>query len=157
MNKQLVIVLMAAVVLSGCTQGMGPKEGTGTLLGATAGAVLGSNVGKGKGNIAAIAIGTLAGALFGQEIGRSLDRADRIAMGQNAQYSLEYTPSRQTTTWNNPDSGNSGSLTPIRTYQTETGRYCREYRQTVYIGERQQEAYGMACRQPDGTWQIINE
>src|SRR6056297_2608486 len=157
MIKQLIIVLMAGLVLAGCTQNMGPKEGTGTLLGATAGAVLGSNVGKGKGNIAAIAIGTLAGALFGQEIGRSLDRADRIAMGQNAQDSLEYAPSKETTTWNNPDSGNSGAMTPLRTYQTETGRYCREYRQTVYIGGQQQEAYGTACRQPDGTWQIINE
>ena len=135
---------------------MGPKEGAGTLLGATAGAVAGSNIGKGKGNIAAIAIGTLAGALFGQEIGRSLDRADRIAMGQNAQYSLEYTRSHETTRWNNPDSGNSGSMTPVQTYQTGSGQYCREYRQTVYIGGQEQDAYGTACRQPDGTWEIQN-
>ena len=156
MKHILIGILIAALLLPGCTQSMGPKEGTGTLLGAGAGAVLGSNIGKGKGNVVAIAIATLAGALFGQEIGRSLDRADRIAMGQNAQYSLEYTRTNETTTWQNPDSGHSGSMTPLHTYQTQNGQYCREYQQTVNIGGRQQQAYGTACRQPDGTWLILN-
>ena len=155
--RQVLVLLMAFAFLSvGCTQHMGAKEGTGTLLGATAGAVLGSNVGKGKGNVVAIAIGSLAGALFGQEIGRSLDRADRIAMGQNAQYALEYTRSNEVTHWDNPDSGNSGSMTPTRTYQQAAGKYCREYRQMVMIGSEQQNAYGTACRQPDGNWIINN-
>lgn len=156
MKRLLVLLLVALLSLSGCTQSMGPKEGAGTLLGAGAGAVLGSNVGKGKGSVVAIAIGTLAGALFGQEIGRSLDRADRLAMGQNAQYSLEHTRTNETTSWQNPDSGNSGSLTPTRTYQQTSGQYCREYRQTVVIGGQEQHAYGNACRQPDGNWQIQN-
>jgi surface antigen len=156
MKKILVFVMISALVLPGCTQNMGPKEGVGTLLGAGAGAVAGSNIGKGKGNVVAIAIATLAGAFFGQEIGRSLDRADRIAMGQNAQYSLEYTKTNETTTWQNPDSGNAGAMTPVRTYQEPTGQYCREYRQEVMIAGKQQQAYGNACRQPDGTWIIQN-
>ena len=156
MKKHLVLVLIGSLLLAGCAQNMGPKEGAGTLLGATAGAILGSNVGGGRGNIAAIAIGTLAGALFGQEIGRSLDQADRVAMGQNAQYSLEYARSHETTSWNNPDSGNSGSMTPIKTYKASNGEYCREYRQTVMIGGKEQDAYGTACRQPDGSWLIQN-
>lgn len=156
MRNVLILLTVFVFLMAGCTQNMGPKEGVGTLLGATGGAVLGSNIGKGKGNVVAIAIGTLAGALFGQEIGRSLDRADRIAMGQNAQYALEYTRSNETTPWNNPDSGNSGSMTPIRTYQPEAGQYCREYQQTVVIGGQEQHAYGTACRQPDGSWLINN-
>jgi len=156
MRRVLILVMIFSLLAAGCTQHMGQKEGAGALLGATGGAILGSNIGKGKGNIAAIAIGALAGALFGQEIGRSLDRADRIAMGQNAQYSLEYAPSNTTTTWNNPDSGNSGTLTPVRTYQEPSGQYCREYLQTVVIGGQQQDAYGTACRQPDGSWEIQN-
>ncbi|MDB4470865.1 RT0821/Lpp0805 family surface protein [Deltaproteobacteria bacterium] len=156
MVKKLILLLILILLLTGCTQHYGPKEGTGALLGATAGAILGSNVGKGDGNIVAIAIGALAGALFGQELGRSLDRADRIAMGQNAQYSLEHTRSEETTSWNNPDTGNSGAMTPTRTYQAADGQYCREYRQTVNIAGQQQDAYGTACRQPDGTWMIQN-
>ncbi len=156
MRHMLILAMVFALLTAGCTQHMGPKEGVGTVLGATGGAILGSNIGKGKGNVVAIAIGTLAGALFGQEVGRSLDRADRIAMGQNAQYSLEYAPSNTTTTWNNPDSGNSGTMTPVRTYEPAPGKYCREYRQTVIIGGQEQDAYGTACRQPDGTWEINN-
>ncbi|WP_303722064.1 RT0821/Lpp0805 family surface protein [Malonomonas rubra] len=156
MRKNLTLWLIIILLIGGCTQYYGPKEGTGALLGATAGAILGSNIGKGQGNIAAIAIGALAGALFGQEIGRSLDRADRIAMGQNAQYSLEYTPSHETTYWNNPDSGNSGSMTPTGTFQKGDGQYCREYQQVVSISGKKQEAYGTACRQPDGSWIIQN-
>ena len=44
---------------------------------------------------------------------------------------------------------------PVETYQTSSGQYCREYLQTVVIGGQQQQAYGTACRQPDGSWKII--
>lgn len=152
----VILLLILSLLIAGCAQQAGPKESVGTLLGATAGAILGSNVGKGKGNIVAIAIGTLAGATFGREIGSSLDRADRRAMGENAQYSLEHTKSNETTRWDNPDSKHSGTMTPIRTYQETAGQYCREYRQTVTVGNQEQEAYGTACRQPDGSWLIQN-
>ncbi len=32
--------------------------------------------------------------------------------------------------------------------------YCREYRTEITIAGQQQDAYGTACRRPDGTWQI---
>ena len=35
--------------------------------------------------------------------------------------------------------------------------YCREYTRTVYIGNRQQDAYGTACLQPNGDWKIVDE
>jgi len=103
----------------------------------------------------AVAVGTMAGALIGQGIGQSLDRADRLAMERNAQYALENTRTDQPTTWENPDTGHSGTFTPTRTYQAAEGQYCREYTQRVQIGGQEQQAYGTACRQPDGTWMII--
>jgi surface antigen len=39
--------------------------------------------------------------------------------------------------------------------QNNNGQYCREYRQTVKVGGKTQEGYGTACRQPDGTWKIV--
>jgi hypothetical protein len=36
------------------------------------------------------------------------------------------------------------------------GEECREYQGTAQIGESQQPIYGTACRQPDGTWRIVN-
>ena len=53
------------------------------------------------------------------------------------------------------DSGHSGSVTPIRTYQS-AGTYCREYQQTVIIGGKQEQSYGTACRQPDGSWKVVS-
>ena len=156
MFKRWILLFSAlTLVLTGCAPAMGPKESAGTLLGAGTGALIGSQIGRGSGNLVAVAVGTLAGALIGQSVGQSLDRADYLYMRRNAQQSLEYTPSRRTTTWVNPDSGHRGSFTPLKTYRENDGRYCREYRQQVFIAGRMQQAYGTACRQPDGTWQII--
>jgi surface antigen len=155
MKKTGVLMLIFSLLLLGCAPSMGPKEGAGTLLGAGTGALLGSQVGSGRGTIVAVAIGTLAGAIMGQEIGKSLDKADRIMMERNAQYALEYTRTNQPTTWRNPDSGNFGTVTPVETYQTSQGQYCREYYQTVTVGGQAQQAYGTACRQPDGSWLIV--
>lgn len=33
--------------------------------------------------------------------------------------------------------------------------YCREYIQTITVGNKTKEAYGKACFQPDGSWKII--
>lgn len=156
MKKMIVLISVALLVLSGCApHASGPREQTGTIIGAGTGALLGAQVGSGRGRLVAVAIGTLAGALLGQDIGRTLDRADQIAMQQNAQYALEHAPTQSSTPWRNPDSGNRGEITPIETYQTSVGQYCREYHQTVWIGGEKQEAYGTACRQPDGSWKII--
>ena len=62
-----------------------------------------------------------------------------------------------TITWNNQQTGNYGSVTPVQTYEPEPGRYCREFQQQVVIGGKQQDAYGTACRQPDGSWEIVAE
>lgn len=33
--------------------------------------------------------------------------------------------------------------------------YCREYTQTLKIADHIQKAYGTACLQPDGSWQLM--
>ncbi len=33
--------------------------------------------------------------------------------------------------------------------------YCREYTQSLKIGNALQQGYGTACRQPDGSWQLM--
>ncbi len=99
---------------------------------------------------------TLAGAAAGAAVGKLLDRADRLAMQQTYNSALETGRTNQTSTWRNPDSGHSGTVTPIKTYRTSGGQYCREYQQTVNIGGRTEQAYGTACRQPDGSWKVVN-
>lgn len=151
-----IVAVSAAFLVSGCAQDQGNKQTAGTLLGAVGGAVAGAQFGKGSGQLVGVALGTLAGAFLGSEIGRSLDNADRAIMAQKTQNTLETAPTGQTSTWNNPDSGARGTVTPTRTYQTASNEYCREYQQTVSINGKQETAYGTACRQADGSWKVVN-
>jgi len=153
---KLLAALLILLLGVACAPNMGPKETGGTIIGAGTGALLGSTIGDGHGRLVAVAVGTLAGALIGQGVGQSLDRADQLAMQNTAQQTLERNPSYQPGTWQNPDTGNYGSVTPTRTYQMASGQYCREYTQTVTVGGEQQQAYGTACRQPDGSWKVVN-
>ena len=152
----IALATAAAVLLGGC-QNMqdNPKQTVGTVLGAGTGALLGSKIGGGRGAMAATAIGALAGAYLGSEIGKSLDNADRAVSQRTAQSALETGRTGQTTSWRNPDSGNSGTYTPTSTYRTASGQDCREFEQTITVGGRSEKAMGRACRQSDGTWQIV--
>ena len=149
--KRIIFLLVCALMLAACT-----KEEQGMVLGAAVGGILGNQIGGGSGRVIATAVGVAAGAAIGGKIGRQLDEKDRLQMQMAYQQSLEYNRSGQATTWNNPDSGNYGSFTPERTTQNAHGQYCREYQQTVVVAGEEQQAYGRACRQRDGTWQIMN-
>jgi surface antigen len=149
-------VLVVVALVAGCQNGQsdfGPKTGFGAALGAAGGGLLAAAAGGGGTGIAA---GVLLGGLAGGALGSTLDAQDRRIATQNSQNALETVPSGTTTTWRNPDSGNSGTLTPTRTFQNNSGQYCREYQQTITIGGKQEQSYGTACRQPDGTWKIVS-
>ncbi len=148
----LVSAIGMAFLLTGC-ETSGPKTAIGGLGGAAAGGLLAAALG-GKGT--GIAAGTILGGLLGGVIGDRLDTADRQRANEAASRALESAPSGQTVTWRNPDSGNTGAVTPVRTYQTSTGQYCREYTQTINIGGERHQSYGTACREPDGSWRIVS-
>jgi len=152
-SKKVTAVALAASLLAACTD-MGPKESTGTLIGAGAGAVVGGQIGGGEGRLVGVAVGTLLGALLGGEIGRSMDRADEMA-AQQAYEQAQSAPINRTITWENPDNGHYGTVTPVREGTSTVGEYCREFQQTVTIGGREERAYGVACQQPDGSWKIV--
>jgi len=80
--------------------------------------------------------------------------ADAALIDESAQDSMEFNKTFETTEWVNPDTGNRGTITPTETYETDGGRYCREFHQTVTIGGEEVEAYGTACRNEDGSWEI---
>ena len=133
--------------------GPGPKENTGTLLGAGSGALLGAAVaGGGTGNrLAGAAIGGLLGGLIGNRIGASLDDDDKQRAYAAQMDALERSPSGAPVSWRNPDSGRYGTIVPGPAY-VEAGHNCRSFTHTIYIDGRPQTARGTACRNPDGTW-----
>ena len=47
-------------------------------------------------------------------------------------------------------------IVPTQSYRThKDGRYCREYIGTASIGGQTREVYGKACRQEDGSWELV--
>ena len=147
--KILALLILISFALISCE---GHKTAVGGLGGATAGGLLGHAFGGGT---AGIIGGAIAGGLIGGAIGSHMDANDRRESERASQQAFESAASGQTTSWSNPDSGNSGTITPTRTYQDADGQYCREYRQTIYIKGEPHQSYGTACRQPDGSWRII--
>ena len=130
-TKIIAASLIVASFATGCEN---PKQAIGTVGGGALGALAGSAIGKGRGNIVATAMGAVAGALVGGHVGGQLDRADKERAERTAQAALETSPIRTTAQWRNPDTGNSGTITPTRTFQNN-GMYCREYQQTIVVGE----------------------
>ncbi len=144
------LVLAAALVTAGCAT-HGHKEDVGMLIGGVMGGVLGSQVGSGRGRTLATAAGAVVGGAVGASVGRSMDELDRMKMSAT----LETTRTGVASEWQNPDTGYYYRMEPTRTYETAEGP-CREYTMDAEIGGRTEQVYGTACRQPDGSWQIIN-
>jgi surface antigen len=124
----------------------------GSALGAAAGGLLGSQFGKKGGKAAMTITGILAGALVGGYLGRSMDPVDQGCVSRT----LENTPTDQTVAWRNPDTNASYQVTPTRTFQSDEGAPCREYVTSAVIDGKPTEAYGTACRAPDGSWRVQN-
>ena len=153
MLRAAAVVTAATLALASCaTVGDNPKAAIGGLGGATVGGLIAAAAGGGGAGIAA---GVIGGALLGGLVGNYLDDRDKKMAADSANRALESAPSGQSVAWNNPDSGRSGTVTPVRTYQSG-GTYCREYQQTVTIDGKPQQSHGTACRQPDGSWKIAN-
>ncbi len=70
-----------------------------------------------------------------------------------AQVQASSAPIGETIRWQ--DGGASGSVTAVREGTSTLGRYCREFQQAVTIGGHTEQAYGTACQQPDGAWEIV--
>jgi len=118
---------------------------TGTVLGGLAGGLIGNQFGHRNGRVYTTVGGTLIGALIGNEIGAANETC--------AAQALEYAAPNTQVAWQN--NGASYVVEPTRTFM-EDGQQCREYQTRVIIGGRSQQAYGTACRQPDGTWEPEN-
>lgn len=56
-----------------------------------------------------------------------------------------------------PDQGPMYDTAAPAPQQQADGRYCREYQRDIRVGSRIAPAYGTACMQPDGSWQIVSE
>jgi surface antigen len=154
------VAAVMAATLAACAAtpetGQGAKENTGTLVGAVAGGLIGSQFGGGTGErIAAGLAGAAIGGLIGNRIGASMDDDDKRRAYAAQMQALESGRSGVAVPWRNPDSGRYGSVVPGTAYQAN-GLQCRPYTHTIYIDSQPQVARGNACRNADGTWSAVS-
>jgi len=150
MRTKISIFLSIAslLLLTGCNPS---KQDIGTVVGAGSGAFIGSQIGGGTGQLAAVAIGALLGGYIGGSIGQDMDELDKY----KTQQVLESSPTGSTVAWNNPDTDVDYSVTPTRTYESDSGP-CRDYTTEAVIEGRAEIIHGTACRGDDGSWHATN-
>jgi len=171
----LITVLIGALALQASSARASDNTFLGTGVGAALGGLLGSQFGKGSGQLAATGAGVFLGGMMGNSVGHSMDRADAAyystrgtspmfnAYPSYPAYEPTYVAPPSQTVYLQPevveyyaprnravlvDSGYVGPHPPKRS------RHCREFTQTVRIDGQVHESYGTACLRPDGSWQI---
>ncbi|MBT8141542.1 MAG: hypothetical protein HKN88_09045 [Gammaproteobacteria bacterium] len=130
------------------------KEEQGTIAGAVIGGVIGGELGEDNSKSTRnwkILAGAVIGGYIGGRIGENMDETDRLKAG----HVLENNRTGHATSWVNPDSSSKYTMTPTNTYDSASGP-CREYTMDAMIGGKRDTVYGTACRQSDGSWQIVN-
>ncbi|MGB0934765.1 MAG: RT0821/Lpp0805 family surface protein [Alphaproteobacteria bacterium] len=156
-NKILLSSVAAvSILITGCAQ-QNQKQTIGGILGGVGGGLIGTQIGSGTGRTVATIAGAVVGGYLGSTLGAQLDESDRIRAQNTASESLEQSPNGRTSTWTNPNNGNTGSFTPVATSFTKAGAPCRLARSTVTINGQKRAVESKFCRQNDGTWNLESE
>jgi surface antigen len=111
-------------------------------------------------SVAIALAGTLAAFMvleqrFDQRLARleTSGAADRTYYDNALTVALEDHVSGESVAWINPDTGASGTITPVRTFKAATNDWCREFNTVSAHGGANETQTGIACRAGDGTWQ----
>lgn len=81
-------------------------------------------------------------------------QAEQLAR-MTVQEALETQHSRESLSWIDGD-GSRGEVTPLRTYRTTAGYYCREYLEVIETAaDGRTQHHRTACRDSDGRWKLI--
>ncbi|MEF2144777.1 MAG: glycine zipper domain-containing protein [Desulfovibrionaceae bacterium] len=142
--KKTALALAMLVFLAGCANKAQTGATSGALLGATVGALTAGNKVQGA------AIGAGIGLLLGYVIGNEWDKHDQQQMNRT----LETSPSGQTSTWRNPDTGAYYEATPTNSYYQDNRVY-RDVEMKAVVDGKEETVHAKAYRNPDGTWQLV--
>jgi uncharacterized protein YcfJ len=146
-------VTIAALVLAGCAQTTGPREGAGTLAGAAIGGLVGSQFGGDTGSrLLAGAAGALIGGFIGNRVGAYLDAEEQRRLQEITRQTVRTGATRSFT-------GRNGLRVRTRVVDNSTnavGDTCRRVEQQVILTSGAVAADTVtACRdRRTGQWSI---
>lgn len=85
----------------------------------------------------------------------SLTPEDRTINGKCIAKTMKEAPTGATWKWNNPKSGNGGSVTPTSGAKRHGGKLCRDMIETITLKDGRTETIkARACQAKDGSWSI---
>lgn len=110
-------------------------------------------------SVALLAVGLSGGYMLSDYRGdreaalvQALHTADRQLIAATLSRALEKQLSGVSVEWSNPDSGSSGVVTPVRTFRSNGGQWCREFTQVSMVDGQAVTMRGVACREDGGVW-----
>ena len=145
--------------IDGISKGLG-HEKVGAMKSAAAGAILTAClVVAGCSQIKSVTdtVSTQVARLFdGEPFYSKMSHGDVRLAAAAVQGTLEAAEDDAARGWSNRYSGNSGMVTPLKTYLTDAGMFCRDYRETIVIKDRAESYLNRACRDEGGVWHWID-
>ena len=88
-----------------------------------------------------------------QKINSVLDNESRKTANAALQAALENQVSGRSQKWTSPSTQFSGRITPVRTWRSRTGHYCRAFVEVVRLPSGiERQSSGRACRTVAGKW-----
>ena len=172
--------LVSGLMAVGSTPGQAGNELLGGLLGGAAGAGVGGLLGGGKGAAIGGILGLGVGALGANRLSKDDEPEERAYVAPPPAYQSGYAappppayqqgyaaPAPQYQQGYAPpppppqyQQGYAPPAQPAQPAPAATAAYdtsyCREYTNTTMIDGQEQVTHGLACRQPDGSWRIVN-
>ena len=143
--KHMCVVGMLILLVA--TSSCATKGQTGALGGAAAGGLIGQAIGHSTG---ATLIGVALGGMLGYIVGNEMDKYDRDRLSNV----YESGSSNRQSSWVNPDTGNSYSVTPKPAYRAANHQVCRKAEIRAVIDGKPQRTYSTACRNEYGDWEL---
>lgn len=155
--KKVVAVLLVLLLPACGSNKMNAGEMGGAAVGSVLGAYLGAQFGGGKGELLAIGVGALIGGVVGFNFGHVVNPSDARQMSETAEKAMEEAADGQLMNWVNPVTGSAGTVTPVRSYFSADGDYCRDYKATIAIPNAYGAGHGQACRRAGGVWHFAGK
>ena len=153
----VLVAALGATALGGCESveretGLSKGAQTGVLGGAATGGVIAAIAGASP---AWIAASTILGAVAGGFLGDHLSKDDRDQHAESTYQAFESEKAGGQTSWNNSESGNSGSTKIDSVYRTSAGKLCKDFTQTITADGKTETMNGTTCQEADGSWKVI--
>ncbi len=156
--RALVAVVALSLLLAACSHSSrspGTYQAVGGVVGAVLGGLLGSQIGGGATQLALTSLGTSLGGVLGAEAGLALYESD-LTGEDEARDRATNGPTGEPVLWKDPDSGASGSVTPLGDVTSSAGERCREFEQKMTVSGRTETTRGVACVGEDGVWKVVH-